>query len=398
MRKSLGNFFHELELYEDIHSGNRYKKDIAEAVFNFLKKNNESNAYKVYTSFFNAYWIGIQHPDNPFLKLQDTLRKFEENAGRLIDKQRDHYVHSVNVFILGLAIYANNAKYRQLFNSYALNADYPDHYSTRHEEFFYRWGLASLFHDIAYPLEITLKQANQYFDFVWSYPKTTKVKNKSFIDFPNFNKFISLPCLTPSRRFSLSFYQKYPQFSSLKKCNAIDLLAYLISGSLGLKQGDLLRSIDSFAADMKRGGFIDHGFYSAVIMLKWYHFLLKITKWNPAYFFYPILDSSSAILLHNFYGKVLMKKPFRLRALSASRHPIAFLLILCDELQEWNRQPYGSHEPRMIAVNKIKLSFKLHSLKLTYVGEASTITQVFKRASINYKELFKNGIIIRGGE
>jgi hypothetical protein len=36
--------------------------------------------------------------------------------------------------------------------------NYPYSYDTRHEEFFYRWGLASLFHDVGYPVEIIGKQ------------------------------------------------------------------------------------------------------------------------------------------------------------------------------------------------------------------------------------------------
>ena len=37
----------------------------------------------------------------------------------------------------------------------------------------------------------------------------------------------------------------------------------------------------------------------------------------------------------------MMRKPFSLGPLAPATHPIAFLLILCDELQEWNREAYG---------------------------------------------------------
>ena len=52
-----------------------------------------------------------------FSDLLDTLKSYEENAATLLDKQRDHYVHSVNVFLLGLAVYAVNPRYREVFRT-----------------------------------------------------------------------------------------------------------------------------------------------------------------------------------------------------------------------------------------------------------------------------------------
>jgi len=43
--------------------------------------------------------------------------------------------------------------------------DYPYSYDTKNEEFFYRWGLAALFHDVGYPVEIVGRQINRLIDF-----------------------------------------------------------------------------------------------------------------------------------------------------------------------------------------------------------------------------------------
>ena len=44
----------------------------------------EENAYKVYESFFEAYWIRIQDEnDNPFLELTQRMKSFEEHSGPL---------------------------------------------------------------------------------------------------------------------------------------------------------------------------------------------------------------------------------------------------------------------------------------------------------------------------
>jgi len=57
----------------------------------------------------------LEGSSNPFIDPLDVLKSYEENATVLIDRQRDHYIHSVNVFILGLCIYTGNAKYRAAF-------------------------------------------------------------------------------------------------------------------------------------------------------------------------------------------------------------------------------------------------------------------------------------------
>ncbi len=83
------------------------------------------------------------------------------------------------------------------------------------------------------------------------------------------------------------------------------------------------------------------GITAPSLSCRWYGFLIQSCSYKPEYFFYPILDSASAILLHNYYKNVLLKPPFNKGPLSPQEHPIAYLLILCDELQEWNRTPYG---------------------------------------------------------
>lgn len=80
-------------------------------------------------------------------------------------------------------------------------------------------------------------------------------------------------------------------------------------------------------------------------MLRWYHHLVESTNWNPAYCYYPIADSASAVFLHNYFEQNL-KSSFKIELFEAKVHPIAFLLILCDNLQEWNREFYGEESSK----------------------------------------------------
>ncbi len=63
---------------------------------------------------------------NPFIDLLDVLRSYGENAATLIDKQRGHYIQSVNVFILGLCVYTQNVNFHAAFD--AVNMDKKEEY------------------------------------------------------------------------------------------------------------------------------------------------------------------------------------------------------------------------------------------------------------------------------
>ncbi len=165
-KKYAAHFFDELEVFEDAARGHFYKSYLRQAVLDFLGSETKETAFAVYRAFFDSYRIVLAGSSNPFIDLLEVLRNYEENAAVLIDKQRDHYVHSVNVFILGLCIYAENAKFRAAFHkAVMIREDYPFSYGTKNEEFFYRWGLASLFHDVGYPVEIVGRQINKFVDF-----------------------------------------------------------------------------------------------------------------------------------------------------------------------------------------------------------------------------------------
>jgi hypothetical protein len=130
---------------------------------------------------------------------------------------------------------------------------------------------------------------------------------------------------------------------------------------------------------MAKSGFIDHGFYSALIVLKWYGFLIQSCNYKPEYFYYPVLDSASAILLHNFYKNVIMKPPFSKGHLSPLEQPIAYLLILCDELQEWNREAYGILDKRRTHAGDVSLWIKEDSFDIIYITKNGSLPESFSK-------------------
>jgi hypothetical protein len=350
-----------------------------QAILEFLRNETKDTAFAVYRTYFDSYRITIEGESNPFIDLLDVLKNYEENASVLIDKHRDHYIHSVNVFILGLCIYAENRNYREAFHSTIMNREeYPFAYHTKHEEFFYRWGLASLFHDVGYPVEIIGRQVNKYVDFA-SDAGGRDGKVNVQLTFENFNVLNSINEVIPKRKFTECYFNKYEDSIYIDTLKPVDLLAHKLHTSFNVDLPLIKLVLDNFVHVMAKGGFIDHGYYSAIIVLKWYGYLIQSAGYKSEYFFWPVLDSASAILLHNCYKNIMQKKPFCLGSLSPITHPIAFLLILCDELQEWNREAYGIKDKQRTLAASAKVEVSENLLNITFITQNGSLPRNFSR-------------------
>lgn len=404
-RNYIDDFFNQLVLYDDYYNGHHYKDLLKAGIDVFLDNENTYNAYEVYQNFFMIYQItsenksdketdeSIVSEPNALLNLVKTMKKYEENTGELIEKQRDHFIHSVNVFLLGLAIYSQNNSYREAFKSYVFKSPYKKYYMIddefSHEEFLYRWGVASLFHDIGYPVEIIGKQLNKFID------ESVKSISSSYgadtaVDFKDFNEFNTIIKIKPD--FADNFTDYYPLAKFLNLFKPTDIMAHKISTDFNNVDVDnVARHLDNFIHVMGDNGFIDHGFFSSILVLNSYGYLIQKFAKNHDFFFYPIVDSATAILLHNYYRNVLQKKPFNLHALHPRDSPLAYLLILCDELQEWNRTPFGVKDKKRSHVNELRLTIDDTRLDVDYIVKNGAMGLGF---SEDKEELLKNVLSI----
>lgn len=376
-------FFSELEISSD--SINLFQKEsLEQSILSFLANETKDTAFDVYKIFFGTYRIILEGSKNPFLDLLDMLSAYEERAATLIDKQRDHYIHSVNVFILGISIYAQNTNFRKIFKETTLDEiKYPENYKTKHEEFFFRWGLASLFHDVGYPLEIISKQMENFLQFAISADRdTSKGEIKAHLEFGNFRRLNSIAEVLPKRDFIKNFYEQNESSVYIDLLQPIDLLAQKIHLTLGIPIENIKNKLDAFIADMAKYGFVDHGFYSAIIVLKWYGYLTQTIGQNPLRFYNAIVDSAGAILLHNYYRNVIQKQ-FGHGPLAADKYPIAYLLMFCDEMQEWNRAGYGAIEKYRTQIAYAKITISDSSFGITYLSTRGIMKQKFIEDKLN---------------
>lgn len=127
------------------------------AVARFLKTGTREDAFDIYfcySEIFKPFGSGYQATKS----LLEMLSEHEENSSSLLMKHRDHYSHSVYVFLLGLAIYKNSEEIRRAYCDRWRLADGAE--ASCH--FLKYWGMTSLFHDIGYPFEIAHQQMKAY--------------------------------------------------------------------------------------------------------------------------------------------------------------------------------------------------------------------------------------------
>lgn len=373
---------------------NANKDYLAQSIYTFLDDETKETAYQVYDIFFGTYRIALAGAKNPFIDLLDTLRCYEERAATLIEKQRDHFVHSVNVFILGLAIYAANQPYREAFSSAVIGGrGNTENLPTAQEEFLFRWGIAALFHDVGYPVEIISNQITRFLKFVTDADHDTALGDvKAHLEFDNFRRFNSVAEVVPKKDFIKTYYDEDESGVYLDLLQPIDLLAQRIQQTIGIPINRIKNKLDLYHAEMARKGFVDHGYYSAIIVLKWYGYLIQTTGEEPLRFYHAILDSACAILLHNYYDRTLIDE-FHLQPLSAEQNPISYLLMFCDEMQDWNRAAYGVLEKFRTQITSANIKIDDYRFGITYYAAKGIIPSQFEQ---NKRRIFSRILDIPG--
>jgi len=110
------------------------------------------------------------------------------------------------------------------------------------------------------------------------------------------------------------------------------------------------------------------------------------------------VDSACAILLHNYYRNVLQKR-FGCGPLDAGKYPIAYLLMFCDEMQDWNRAGYGTVEKFRTQVSYANIAIGEDRFDITYLTEKGILKQRFIEEKtelfyglLNIEEVFKKGL------
>lgn len=315
------------------------------ALMDFDESECKKRAEDVYL-WFTALNRFEDREGRPLNSLMDTMKAYEERSSTFTESQRDHYVHSVNVFLLGMQIYMSSERFR---NAFASTGDTT--FENVHERFLYSWGHAALFHDVGYPVEIALNQAKAFTRTI------AGIGASEGADRTDAGLLV--------HDFQLISRMEPAEWEGL---DLFSVLSRRVSSRLGLDYGRVYETVSGFVDTMYNGCFIDHGFYSALILLRSMASSMQRARLPAHRFDFEVVDAAAAIMLHNFYRGVFTspRYDYDCGPMDVRSFPLAYLLILCDELQDWNREKYGVRTMKSIHPDYSRVSMRGEVLTINY--------------------------------
>ncbi len=320
------------------------------AVRRFFRAGSKENAFDVYFCYLEMF-VGDYEKTRRMIEL---LSEFEINGGSLLMKHRDHYVHSVYVFLLGLAIYETSPAFRNTYKAfYTLEGE---HAAAHH--FLEFWGMTSLFHDIGYPFELPCEQVASYFEV-----DKRKRKDWPFLRYEALEKLTALDDDTANAIAAL-YGKPNAFFTTTDELFAYDL-AEKLSETYLFTQTQMLEVLRAKPEHPDRFGyFMDHAWFSATVLFRKFFVEIGVPLRREH------IDALTAILMHNslykfsisHYKTESVNIPFQ-----TALHPLAWMLMLCDELQCWDRTAYGRNSRTQYHPFGCRFRFRADGFRADYL-------------------------------
>lgn len=336
---------------------------LACAMERFWESGSREDAFDVYFCYLEMFGMGY----GSSRRMIELLSEYETTASTMLMSHRDHYSHSVYVFLLGLALFDSIPIVR---NEYKRFYDLKDD-RTAACHYLQFWGMTALFHDIGYPFEISFEQVKSYFiqrnieggniDGLESLP---------FVCYGHMNEYVKLKESTVAKL--KEWYDT--DFETIE-----EWLAYAIARVLsrsdcprvkGKSMRDVTAALKEIARPTEEKKFLDHAYFSSIILFKE---LESVDQ--GAFLKREYLDAITAIALHNSLYKRILADDLAMRlddhAFMLDWHPLAYLLQLTDELQCWDRISYGRNTKDELHAMACNMEFDEKGIYAEYVYDAT---------------------------
>lgn len=297
-------------------------------------------------------FIQVVHQKEEVFDLMPALQLYERGLADILPDQREHFYHSASVYVLGLAIFNNCQPIRD-----GVKTDrHPEgNIYMQKSSFLFRWSLAACLHDIAYPLELALKSFN-------TYTKRLRIfdSKNSFLCVSNalYKKLNFLPILQPGVNIPLG-----------TKDTSLGLIASFLTKTRDrcrITYDTLLQHLVTYVEDGLAVGRIDHGVFSALIILKTIHELYeKHPNWDVENYYKEVVDAAAAVFLHNAYRYAKLGEIYSNDANGVFRHDypsgLGYLLYICDSFCEWLRE--ANSRPEHFRINATDEAIEFRTIR-----------------------------------
>lgn len=292
----------------------------------------------------------IKETSNYALKLSDDYIRIIEDLERVegllrMDiRYRDHFIHQFQVFLLGYYMINHSANLQNLLIEYLKEKGYSGSNEELLDQVITCWFLSSMFHDIAYPIERTNK-------LLGSYLKAAFLKR----NFPYDVKEITPDELLKELRLTIpwgNFLGIYDGIFDYYKTILCDLICERIEGDV--KQRITKTLIQQIIKNQ------NHGLFSALILMHCSYENLPPEKKII------VREAALSMALHTpeIYREIFMAKR---GLLSPKEFPFGFLLMFCDNAQQWKRPRLSDlMEDIQIELKKLDISDDNISVELEY--------------------------------
>ncbi|HQH49943.1 MAG TPA: hypothetical protein PLA08_00875 [Candidatus Cloacimonadota bacterium] len=272
------------------------------------------------------------------------LCKFERGIVHVMPEYRSHMLHSIYNYLLGFCLeeldqrpYQRlNIGYYDSFDIHRQTCSHPNAIKDEMDKFRERWAYTVFFHDMHYSTDFSYK-----------------LINKIAKDITNIKPFFNLSpseldelLLIPQMAKVMQFFAHLPKKPSFLESNALKIIANRLAFRLeNFHPAEIYLSLRQTLYDSLKKGIWDHGLIGAIYNIRTYFTLLDdyIRDQNDPVLRLKLLDeincftdAIAAGAIHNmrfFSAGLFRSKP----KISHRKLPMAFTLILADEIQEWNR-------------------------------------------------------------
>lgn len=339
------------------------------AIARFINSGSREDAFDIYYCYcemFEPFGNGYKSTG----LLLELLSEHETNASSLLMKHRDHYSHSAYVFLIGISIFKNSEVFKEAYKEkYHLK---DDNEAARH--FIKCWGLTSLFHDIGYPFEIAHQQMKAY---VCQIDEKNNDNNgfAPYVSYLNMDVFTSTEIGDLNKIYAHEISKRLSKY--IKRNSDVKNFKKLLLSEL--KDRGIHKDSEN-----KDYLYMDHAYFSGLMLFKTYlnqHKDIKSIEDIPN----EIIDSYVAIILHNSLFKFTIRGLLKTKANMTleDNEPLSYLLMLCDEIQCFDRATYGQNSRNQIFPFDFDLEFKNKQMKLTYYYDKSFSDKTLKSKSFN---------------